>query len=120
MKALNRALLLEAYGIRDWEVPPGYLCPPIPGRADYVHHLADLLEGDHGGSIPRGGTVRALDVGVGASAIYPLIGHREYGWSFVGSDIDEAALASAARILAANPGLEKAIAHRRQPNREAD
>lgn len=117
VKALNRALLAEAYGIRGWDLPEGCLCPPIPGRADYLHHLADLLA--DGGPIPRGPAVRVLDVGVGASAIYPLVGHREYGWSFVGSDIDGEALASAARILAANPGLGAALDLRRQPDREA-
>ncbi|MDP1830450.1 MAG: 23S rRNA (adenine(1618)-N(6))-methyltransferase RlmF [Geothrix sp.] len=118
VKALNRALLVEAYGIRDWEIPPGYLCPPIPGRADYLHHLADLLASSNGGAIPRGAAVRVLDVGVGANAIYPLIGHREYGWSFVGTDLDGAALASAARILAANPGLAEAVELRRQTDRD--
>ena len=113
VKALNRALLAQAYGITGWDLPASYLCPPIPGRADYVHHLADLLAEANGGTIPRGAGVRVLDVGVGASAIYPLVGHREYGWSFVGSDIDAAALASAARILAAN-GLGETIALRRQ------
>jgi len=117
--ALNRALLAEAYGIRGWDIPPGYLCPPIPGRADYLHHLADLLAGASGGAIPRGAAVRLLDIGVGANAIYPLIGHREYSWSFVGSELDAAALASAARILAANPGLEQAIELRRQRDRNA-
>jgi len=117
VKALNRALLAEAYGIRGWDIPPGYLCPPIPGRADYLHHLADLLAED--GAIPRGPAVRVLDIGTGASVIYPLLGHREYGWSFVGSDIDEAALASAARILAANPGLGEAIILRKQANPKA-
>jgi len=112
VKALNRALLREAYGIRGWDLPPGALCPPIPGRVDYLHHLADLLA--EGGPIPRGPAVRVLDIGTGASVIYPLLGHREYGWSFVGTDIDGASLASAARILAANPGLEAAIALRRQ------
>lgn len=114
VKALNGALLAEAYGIRGWDLPPGYLCPPIPGRADYVHHLADLLATEAEGTIPRGPAIRVLDVGVGANAIYPLIGQREYGWSFVGSDIDGTALASAARILAANQGLGGAIALRRQ------
>jgi 23S rRNA (adenine1618-N6)-methyltransferase len=109
VKALNRALLAEAYGIQGWDIPPGYLCPPIPGRADYLHHLADLLATDAGGVPPKGATIRALDVGVGANVIYPLIGHREYGWSFVGSDLDKAALDSATRILAANPGLQDAI-----------
>lgn len=116
VKALNRALLAEAYGIRGWDIPPGYLCPPIPGRADYLHHLADLLAASNGGAIPRGPSVRALDVGVGANAIYPLVGHREYGWSFVGSDIDAGALASAARILAAQADLGQAITLRRQPD----
>jgi 23S rRNA (adenine1618-N6)-methyltransferase len=119
VKALNRALLLEAYGIRGWDIPDGYLCPPVPGRADYLHHLADLLADSNGGEIPRGARVRALDVGVGANAIYPLVGHREYGWSFVGTDIDEMALASAARILAANPGLADAIVLRRQADKGA-
>jgi 23S rRNA (adenine1618-N6)-methyltransferase len=114
VRALNRALLADAYGIRCWDIPAGHLCPPVPGRADYVHHLADLLAEDHDGRIPRGPAVRVLDVGVGASAIYALIGHQDYGWSFVGSDVDEAALASAARILAANRGLAQAIVLRPQ------
>ncbi len=118
VKALNQALLAEAYGIQGWDIPPGYLCPPVPGRADYLHHLADLLATSNGQVIPRGGSVRVLDVGVGANAIYPLIGHREYGWSFVGSDLDALALASAARILVANPGLEQVIALRRQLDRQ--
>jgi 23S rRNA (adenine1618-N6)-methyltransferase len=112
VKALNGALLLQAYGIRGWDIPQGYLCPPIPGRADYLHHLADLLA--EGGDIPRGPGVRVLDVGVGANVIYPLVGHREYGWSFVGTEVDGGALASAERILRANPGLGEAILLRRQ------
>src|SRR5687767_4043519 len=80
VKALNRALLAHAYGVRHWDVPPGYLCPPIPGRSDYLHHLADLLGEGSGSSIPRGPSTRVLDIGVGASCIYPLIGASEYGW----------------------------------------
>ncbi len=114
VKTLNRALLAEAYGIQGWDLPAGALCPPIPGRADYVHHLADLLAA--GGPIPRGAGVRVLEVGVGASAIYPLIGIREYGWTFVGTEIDATALASAARIRAANPGLAESLELRHQPN----
>lgn len=114
VKALNQALLRTHYGIDDWDIPAGYLCPPIPGRADYLHHLADLLAEGDGGKIPRGPKICALDVGVGASAIYPLIGHREYGWRFVGTDCDADALASAQRIIRANQGLGDAIVLRRQ------
>jgi 23S rRNA (adenine1618-N6)-methyltransferase len=114
VRALNRALLADAYGVRGWDLPPGHLCPPVPGRADYVHHAADLLAGDRAGRVPRGPEVRVLDVGTGASVIYPLVGHREYGWSFVATDVDEAALAAAARVLGSNPGLAAAIALRLQ------
>ncbi len=102
VKALNRALLKDMYGICDWDVPANYLCPPIPGRADYLHYLADLLGESNGGKIPQGRKVRALDVGVGANAIYPLIGNRVYGWQFVGTDIDVAALENADALLRAN------------------
>ena len=99
---LNAALLKAFYAVESWRVPPGYLCPPIPGRADYVHHAADLLARDRNGIIPRGPDIRVLDIGVGANCIYPLIGHHEYGWRFVGSDTDVVALAAAQRILDAN------------------
>lgn len=114
VKALNRAILKHFYGISGWDVPAGYLCPPIPGRADYLHHLADLLAAGNGGVIPRGPAVRVLDIGVGANAVYPIIGQAEYGWRFVGSDIDAVALASAQAIADANPALAAALELRQQ------
>lgn len=51
--ALNAALLKVFYAVESWSVPPGYLCPPIPGRADYVHYAADLLASDRNGTIPQ-------------------------------------------------------------------
>ncbi len=111
--ALNRALLRHDYGIGAWDIPRGYLCPPIPGRADYVHHLADLLAS--GRAIPRGPDVAVLDIGVGANCVYPIIGVREYGWSFVGTEIDPVALASARAIVAAHPGLAAHVQIRHQP-----
>ena len=114
VKVFNRALLAQYYGIRHWDIPDGYLCPPIPGRADYLHNLADLLATDNAGQIPRGAAIQALDVGVGANAIYPLIGHCEYGWHFIGADIAPAALASARAIVQANSALQGAIELRQQ------
>ena len=103
VKALNRALLHHFYGISKWDIPPGYLCPPIPGRADYIHSVAELLSTcNEAGEIPRGNSVRVLDIGVGANCIYPLIGRAEYGWSFVGTESDPVALASAEKIVKEN------------------
>jgi len=118
VKALNRALLNQVYGIRQWDVPPQYLCPPIPGRADHLHYLADLLADGNGGVIPRGESIRVLDIGVGANCIYPLIGRSEYGWQFVGTDIDAVALANAQGIVDAN-GLSGAITLRLQASAAA-
>ncbi|UPL47519.1 23S rRNA (adenine(1618)-N(6))-methyltransferase RlmF [Hymenobacter sublimis] len=105
VKALNRALLKQFYGVAHWDVPAGYLCPPIPGRADYIHNVADLLAADHGGVVPRDKSVHVLDVGVGANCVYPIIGTQAYGWRFVGSEIDGVALKAARSMVAANPSL---------------
>lgn len=115
VKALNQALLKQFYAINFWDIPTHYLCPPIPGRADYVHNLADLLASMNPNELPQGHNIRVLDIGVGANVIYPLIGHREYGWRFVGADIDKNALKNAQNIIDAN-ALSEEIVLRLQPS----
>jgi len=116
VKALNTALLKHFYKIGYWDFPKGFLCPPIPGRADYIHHLSDLLAGEGDSLSPEGKEkkVKCLDVGTGASCIYPIIGNREYGWQFVGSEVDVAALTSAKKIVNENPDLKGKIELRLQ------
>ncbi|WP_417369444.1 23S rRNA (adenine(1618)-N(6))-methyltransferase RlmF [Gelidibacter japonicus] len=108
VKALNTALLYTHYDVKFWEFPDKNLCPPIPSRADYIHHLADLLRRSHLES-----DVKVLDIGVGASCIYPLLGNSIYNWSFVGSDIDEKSLQIAQKIIDKN-NLENVIELRHQ------
>lgn len=108
VKALNTALLFTHYNVKFWEFPDENLCPPIPSRADYMHHLADLLR--------RSGLkspIKVLDVGVGASCIYPLLGNAIYDWSFIGTDIDEKSLQIAQKIIDKN-NLGNAIELRHQ------
>lgn len=114
VKVLNRALLNHFYGVLFWDIPDGYLCPPIPGRADYIHYLADLLADSNEGQIPRGRNVRALDVGTGANCVYPIVGSQEYGWQFVGTDVNPVAVQSAQAVVDANPSLKKRIKLRQQ------
>lgn len=102
VRMLNRALLKTHYKIDFWDIPEGYLCPPIPGRVDYIHYLADLLASSHTQEIPRGPKIKALDIGTGASLVYPLVGQSEYGWHFTGVDIDASAIKSAQQICAFN------------------
>lgn len=103
VKTLNKALLKLHYNIA-WDIPEPYLCPPIPSRADYIHYLADFVPGKQ---------LSVLDIGVGANCIYPLIGHREYGWRFVGTDIDPQAIAIANGLIRLN-GLTDYIEIRHQ------
>jgi len=114
VKMLNKALLKHFYGVSYWDIPANYLCPPIPGRADYIHYLADLLSTVNSGKFLVGKSVSVLDIGTGANCVYPIIGHREYGWSFVGSDIDPVSINSALKIVDNNPSLQGAIECRLQ------
>ena len=119
VRMLNKALLLTYYQLSYWDIPNDYLCPPIPGRADYMHYLADLLAEDNQHIILTGKKVQVLDIGMGANMIYPIIGRAEYGWSFVGSDINPTAIKVASLITKANSLLKGSVQCRLQKNRSA-
>lgn len=108
---LNTALLKQQYQIEHWILPAGYLCPPIPGRADYIHALADLLSHSTGQSLTQisSANTHVLDIGTGASCIYPLLGARIYGWQFTATDIDKISVDTARFIVQHNHGLQKLI-----------
>tara|TARA_R110002049_G_scaffold285775_4_gene467314 strand:+ start:7279 stop:7518 length:240 start_codon:yes stop_codon:yes gene_type:complete len=67
------------------------------GRVDYVHHISDLLK-----SSKIEDNIAILDIGTGASCIYPILGNAEYSWTFVGTDIDETSLKQAQSIINKN------------------
>lgn len=113
---LNRALLKHFYKISDWNIPEGYLCPPIPGRADYLHYVADLLAKSNGEKLQKGQDIKILDIGTGANCIYPMLGNSIYNWSFIGTEIDEIALDAAQENLYANPQFRGKITLRLQEN----
>ena len=117
VKMLNKALLKCYYDIEYWDIPAHYLCPPIPGRADYIHYLADLLSASNNGRVPTGNHITCLDIGVGANCVYPIIGVSEYQWSFIGADIDPVAVISAKAIVENNHALQGKIEIRMQSNK---
>lgn len=119
VRMLNKALLLTYYQLSYWDIPNDYLCPPIPGRADYMHYLADLLAEDNQHIMMTGKKIQVLDIGMGANMIYPIIGRAEYGWSFVGSDINPTAIKVASLITKANSLLKGSVQCRLQKNRSA-
>lgn len=109
VKLLNQALLKTHYNISFWQFPDTNLCPPIPGRVDYIHHLADLLLKS---KITK--NTRVLDIGTGASCIYPLLGHAEYNWDFVATDTNNKSIAYAEKIIHGNK-LKENIQIKLQP-----
>ncbi|MGI9949082.1 23S rRNA (adenine(1618)-N(6))-methyltransferase RlmF [Vibrio hyugaensis] len=115
VKMLNKALLAAHYDIEFWDIPDTYLCPPIPGRADYVHRVAELLDGEVKGKYAHN-KVRALDVGVGANCIYPIVGVTQYGWHYTGSDVDPKSIESAQAIVERNASLNGNIDLLQQTN----
>ncbi|NML70879.1 23S rRNA (adenine(1618)-N(6))-methyltransferase RlmF [Chryseobacterium sp. RP-3-3] len=115
VKLLNQALLLHFYNIKNWDIPEANLCPPIPGRVDYVHYIADLLAENHP-EIPTGISISGLDIGTGANLVYPLLANRSYGWTMLGTDINQGSLENAQRILDHNPDLLPVIQLKKQPD----
>ncbi|WP_160067817.1 23S rRNA (adenine(1618)-N(6))-methyltransferase RlmF [Sphingobacterium bovisgrunnientis] len=115
---LNKALLIADYKLKYWNIMPNSLCPAVPGRADYIHHLADLLATTNNGEIPTGKDVKILDIGTGSSVIYPIIGAQEYNWDFIGTEIDRGSIQQGEVNVNKNIWLKKKIKLRFQDERE--
>lgn len=117
VKTLNNALLRHYYGIVEWDIPEGFLCPPIPGRVDYIHYVADLLKVSRSDKHiqTRNATVKMLDIGTGANGIYSILACQVYGWHCTASDIDPISLANVANIASKNPVLSNCLQLRFQP-----
>lgn len=116
VKALNQALLITYYDINYWDIPEVFLCPPIPGRAEYIHYIADVLCEVYG-EIPMGNKIKILDIGTGSNLIYPIIGISTYGWQFVGSEIDSQSIKWADKIAKSNSSLKDLVELRIQASK---
>ncbi len=108
---LNRAILKHHYGVKDWGIPKGYLCPPIPGRADYIYYISDLLDENFVKD-----QIIGLDIGVGANCIYPILGSQIFNWKMVGVDINLDAVSAAQVNINYTAELKKNVEIRYQEN----
>lgn len=109
---LNKALLLHFYKLDFWDIPNQNLVPPIPGRADYIHYLADLLK------VNDSQKTTVLDIGTGASLVYPLIGNAVYHWNLIATDIEPKSIEIAQEIIDKNPHLSSKISLRLQSDKK--
>ncbi|KAJ2332262.1 Methyltransferase-like protein 16 [Coemansia sp. RSA 2681] len=97
VRVLNQALLSVYFGLRI-HLPSNSLCPTVSNRLNYVKWLSANIVSEF---IP--GPLSGLDIGTGASCIYPLLGARYLPQcSFVGTDINEDSVATALANVAQN------------------
>ncbi|KAJ7031987.1 S-adenosyl-L-methionine dependent methyltransferase [Mycena alexandri] len=122
-RRLTEALLHRDFGI-SLDLPLNRLCPPVssineplpkckirmhikvPNRLNYILWIEDLLRATNFiGSNP----IQGLDIGTGASAIYPLLSCKlNPTWAFVATDVDELSLTTARSNVERN-GLAERI-----------
>ncbi|KAJ2826519.1 Methyltransferase-like protein 16, partial [Coemansia erecta] len=106
VRTLNRALL-HVYFDLQIHLPRTNLCPTVANRLSYVEWINSAILCDFYPSTNR--VVRGLDIGCGASCIYPLLGSRVLqGCSFVGTDVRADSISIARDNVRAN-GLEPRI-----------
>ncbi|PWN50978.1 hypothetical protein IE53DRAFT_69453 [Violaceomyces palustris] len=109
IRCLTETLLLHDFGLHV-HLPEHRLCPTVPNRLNYLswaHGILDstlplyeILEGSSNARCRGRTEVRALDIGTGASAIYPILGCAvDPSWSFTATDIDDESLRWASKIV---------------------
>jgi len=109
VKELNKALLKHYYKLEFWDIPENNLCPPIPGRLDYLLHVNDLLENKN--------NISLLDIGTGANLIYPILGTCHFNWNCTASEVDKDSIANTSIITAKNPTLNSVkVIHQKYKN----
>jgi len=97
IKALNSALLKYHYDI-DWDIPANNLCPPIPGRLDYLLYVSDLISKKD---------VHLLDIGTGANLIYPILATCHFNWTCTESEVDNDSIKNAQEIIQKKQGIKE-------------
>ncbi|KAI1491297.1 hypothetical protein F5X96DRAFT_486255 [Biscogniauxia mediterranea] len=94
---LTKTLLKLDFGIQI-DLPMDRLCPPVPNRHNYILWLKALLDSSAPSYSDRYDPtrrVKGLDIGTGASLIYPLLGCAQRPWSFIATDVDPKSLSYA-------------------------
>ena len=116
---LARAILHKYHGgITLTSMPTDRLCPPIPNRLNYVRWIYDLVyqktefggDGEKINKIEENDNIlkklhfRGIDIGTGASCIYPLLLSSIFSkdWMFFATEIDPISFRSAQKNIDAN------------------
>ena len=100
-RILTKVLLKKDFGI-EWDIPNSHLTPGLTGRINYLNWIHEVLHlittAQEDLPYSQGG----IDIGTGASCIYPLLGYALYGWSFDATDIDQKSVNASRRLVTLN------------------
>jgi len=113
--ALNKSMLLADFKLGDYELPSGYLIPPVPGRLDYLLHVRDFLTEKF--NVTENSQLNGLDMGSGANGIYCILGAQHFNWKMVGSETDAKAVEIANANIQKTKGLNDKIEIRHQQDK---
>lgn len=112
-RRLTEALLRIDFDI-SLSLPENRLCPPIPNRLNYVLWIQDIIRE----TAPDVAVVRGIDIGTGASTVYPLLACRlEPTWQFVATDVDKDSLTSARENVSRNHLSDRVIITETSPSK---
>ncbi|KAL6719793.1 hypothetical protein ACLMJK_001714 [Lecanora helva] len=105
VQQLTKSLLERDFNLKI-ELPRDRLCPPVPNRFNYILWIQDLVDTTNenfSDNYDLERNVTGLDIGTGASCIYPLLGcSQRPRWRFAVTDIDEQNMESAKRNIVRN------------------
>ncbi|KAB0792644.1 hypothetical protein PPYR_14603 [Photinus pyralis] len=96
LRALTCTLMKKDFGL-DVDIPLTRMIPTVPLRLNYILWLEDLLN-----ISPTSDDIKGVDIGTGASCIYPLLGAKSKGWHMIGTDVDAESLEWAQRNVDRN------------------
>ncbi|KAM6450040.1 RNA N(6)-adenosine-methyltransferase METTL16 [Liasis olivaceus] len=99
VRALTCTLLKEDFGLQI-DIPLERLIPTVPLRLNYIHWVEDLIAQQD--TAAKGSVTWGIDIGTGASCIYPLLGATLNGWYFIATEVDDVCFSYAKKNVEQN------------------
>ncbi|KAI8739325.1 methyltransferase protein 16 [Biomphalaria glabrata] len=93
LRALTTCLLIEDFGL-SMELPSDRLVPTLPLRLNYIHWLEDIVGKEE--------NKWGIDIGTGASCIYPVLAASMNKWHFLATEADDENFVYANKNVSAN------------------
>ena len=112
---MDKSILNYYFNIKYYDIPKGFLIPPIPSRINYINLINSIITKLINDMDIK--NIIGIDIGTGANIIYPILGYSIYKWKFICTEINKEAYNNAKLILQKN-NLENNINIIKQNNKD--